>query len=300
MNLSKQIAVAGALVLTAGLMPAGVARGQSRDSGYSVLNALQIARGSRIGATVQDVEESDKKDVKSGVVVETVDAGGPADKAGIKAADTIVEFDGDRVRSVRQFQRLVQESAAGRSVSVAILRGGQRVTVNLTPEQWGIGDDFGYHVLESPTIVRPAIPTTPPAAPRTPRPPPAPPAPPAFDWFGGDGSLTIVSGRGRLGIAAESISGQLAEYFGVKEGALVKSVQDDSAGAKAGIKAGDVITSINGSKVYEPSDVSRMVNRLDEGAEFTVEIVRDHKPLTLKGKVESSQRRRSGVRTDTN
>jgi serine protease Do len=297
MNLSKQIALAGALVLTVGLTPAGVAHGQSRDSGFSILNALQIGRGSRIGATVQDVEESDKKDVKSGVVVETVDAGGPADKAGIKAADTIVEFDGDRVRSVRQFQRLVQESAAGRSVSVAILRGGQRVTVNLTPEQWGIGDDFGYHVLESPTIVRPAIPPTPPAAPRTPR--PAPPTPPAFDWFGGDGSLTIVSGRGRLGITTESISGQLAEYFGVKDGALVKSVQDDSAFAKAGIKAGDVITSINGSKVYEPSDVSRMVNRLDEGAELTVEIVRDHKPQTLKGKVEAIQRRRSGVRTDT-
>jgi C-terminal processing protease CtpA/Prc len=303
MNLSKQIAVAGALVMTAGFMPTGVAHGQSRESGYSVLNALQLGRGSRIGVTVQDVEESDKKDVKSGVVVESVDAGGPADKAGIKSGDAIVEFDGDRVRSVRQFQRLVQESAAGRSVGIAILRGGQRVTVNLTPEQWGIGDDFGYHVLESPTIVRPAIPPTPPAAPRTPRPgptPPAPPAPPGFEWFSGDGSLTIVSGRGQLGIATEAISGQLAEYFGVKEGALVKSVQDDSAGAKAGIKAGDIITSINGSKVYEPSDVSRTVNRLDEGAEFTVEIIRDHKPQTLKGKVAASQRRRSGVKTHTN
>jgi S1-C subfamily serine protease len=198
------------------------------------------------------------------------------------------------VRSVRQFQRLVQESAAGRAVGAVLSRGGQHVTVSVTPEQWS-GDDFGMRLLESPSIVRPAIPA-PPAAPRTPRPVPTPPAPPDFEWFSGDGPLTILAGRGGLGITTERISGQLAEYFGVKEGALVKSVADGSAGAKAGIKAGDIITSVNGSHVYEPSDVSREVNRLDDGAEFSLEVVRDHKTQTLKGKVEvRSTRRRSGA-----
>jgi serine protease Do len=292
MKSSRQLALAGAIVLTAGLTPTAVTHGQSRDSDRTVLRALDVARGSRLGITVQDIEESDKKDVKAGVVVESVDADGPAEKAGIKTGDAIVEFDGDRVRSVRQFQRLVQESAAGRSVSAVLSRGGQRVTVTVTPQAWS-GDPFGFRLLESPTIVGPAIPPTPPAAPRTPR-----PAPPAFDWFSGDGPMTIISGRGRLGISTEQISGQLAEYFGVKDGALVTSVHDDSAASKAGIKAGDVITSINGSKVYEPSDVSRAANRLDDGAEFTVEVVRDHKTLTLKGKAETNQRRRSSVRTD--
>jgi serine protease Do len=292
MNVSKQTALAGALVLTAGLTPAAVVHGQS--SRNTIVRAVQIGRGSRIGITVADLEESDKKDVKAGVVVDSVDAGGPADKAGIKTGDAITEFDGDRVRSVRQFQRLVQESAAGRAVGAVLSRGGQHVTVSVTPEQWS-GDDFGMRLLESPSIVRPAIPT-PPAAPRTPRPAPTPPAPPDFEWFNGDGPLTILGSRGRLGITTEQISGQLAEYFGVKEGALVKSVADGSAGAKAGIKAGDIITSVNGSHVYEPSDVSREVNRLDDGAEFSVEVVRDHKTQTLKGKVEvRSQRRRSGA-----
>ena len=296
MNVSRELVLAGAIAMTAGLTPAAVTYGQSRDSDDTVFRTLAIARGSRLGVTVQDIEESDKKDVKAGVVVANVDADGPAEKAGIKTGDAIVEFDGERVRSVRQFQRLVQESAAGRSVSAVLSRGGQRVTVNVTPEG-SSGDTFGYRLLESPTIVRPAIPPTPPAAPRPPR-AATPPAPPGFDWFSDDGPLTIIAGRGRLGITTEQIGGQLAEYFGVKDGALVKSVQDDSAAAKAGIKAGDVITSINGSKVYEPSDVSRAVNRLDDGAEFTVDVVRDHKTHTLKGKVEArTERRRSGVRT---
>jgi serine protease Do len=290
MNVSRQTALAGALVLTVGLTPAGVVHGQSSKNTF--VRVVQSGRGSRIGVTVADPEESDKKDVKAGVVVDSVDAGGPADKAGIKTGDAITEFDGDRVRSVRQFQRLVQESAAGRAVSAVLSRGGQRVTVNVTPEQWSAGDDFGMRLLESPSIVRPAIPT-PPAAPRTPRPAPMPPSPPSFEWFNGDGPLAILAGRGRLGITTEQITGQLAEYFGVKDGALVKSVEGGSAGAKAGIKAGDIITSVNGSHVYEPSDVSREVNRLDEGAEFTVEVVRDHKTQTLKGKVEANQRRRS-------
>ena len=109
MNLSRQIVLAGALVVTAGLTPAGVAHGQSRT-------LIQFGRGSHLGVTVQDPEQSDKKDLKAGVVVESVDAGGPADKAGIKTGDAILEFDGERVRSVRQFQRLVDESPSGRAV----------------------------------------------------------------------------------------------------------------------------------------------------------------------------------------
>jgi len=160
MNVSKRTALAGAFVLTAGLTPAGVAHGQSSKN--SIVRAVQIGRGSRIGVAVADLEESDKKDARAGVVVDSVDAGGPADKAGIKTGDAIVEFDGDRVRSVRQFQRLVQESAAGRAVGAVLSRGGQRVTVSVTPEQ-SSGDDFGMRLLESPSIMRPAIPTPPPA-----------------------------------------------------------------------------------------------------------------------------------------
>jgi serine protease Do len=290
MSVCSKGALAAALAVAASLGPAGAAvNGQSRDSPAALMRLAEIGHGSRIGITVADLEESDNKQAKSGVVVETVDSGGPADKAGLKVGDVITEFDGDRVRTVRQFQRLVMEAATGRSVSVAVSRGGQHMTLNVMPELSTFGDGFGMRYLD---LARPGIPL-PPSPPSTPRAPRA--VPPSIEnYFSEDGPFAIVTGRSRLGITSETLSNQLAEYFGVKDGALVKSVQDGSAAAKAGIKAGDVITSVNGSHVYDPSDISHALNRMDDGAEFTVEIVRDHKTQTLKGKLESSGRRRGG------
>jgi len=291
MNLMNHGALAGALLVAAGLAPTGAtAQDQSRDTRDSVMRAVQIGRGSRLGVSVQDVEDSSNKQVKSGVIVETVEPGGPADKAGMKAGDAITEFDGEHVRSVRQFQRLVQESALGRSVPVVLSRDGQRVSVNVTPVALGSNDDFAFRYLDVPSRVRPAVPAppTPPATPRA-------PLPPSFDLWRSDGPLTIIAGRGRLGVTSEELTPQLAQYFGVKDGALVKSVQEGSAAEKAGIKAGDVITGVNGSHVYDPSDISRAVNRLESGAEFSVDIVREHKTQTLKGKLETPARR-SGTR----
>ena len=82
--------------------------------------AVQVfTGGSRLGVSIRDVEESDSKTAKAagaGVIVEEVATDSPAEKAGIRKGDVIVEFDGERVRSVRQLTRLVQETPAGRTV----------------------------------------------------------------------------------------------------------------------------------------------------------------------------------------
>ena len=276
--------LAGALVL-AGMTAPGIALAQSRQP---LVRAFEmLGQGAQIGVTL---EADDAK--KTGAVVETVTPDSPADKAGIKAGDAIVEFDGERVRSVMHLTRLVRETPAGRSVAAVLMRGGQKVTVNVTPERWTSDDDFSVRYFD--TIPRPARPTPPPPPPRAPRPPalmePARP----FDFPG----VLRFSRGGRLGVTIEAIDDQLAAYFGVKEGVLVKSVQDGSAAQKAGIKAGDVITAINGSKVYESSDVNRALERLEDGGEFTVDVVRDKKTQSLKGKIEQPDtRRRTGIRT---
>jgi serine protease Do len=276
----RHAALAAALIVAAGALPASHAHGQTRSRVYPAV--VDITRGSRIGVTVQDIEEADTKDAKpkAGVLIETVDPDGPADKAGIKAGDAITEFDGERVRSVRQFSRLVQETPSGRSIAIALARGGQRLTVNVTTERLAPRDDFAVRLLE--TIPRPP---TPPAAPVPPAVSAVPRLTPFFDGF------SVVT-RGRLGVTLETLDDQLAQYFGVKEGVLVKSVADDSAAQKAGVKAGDVITSVNGRKVYEASDVNRAIDRTDTTDEFTVEVMREKKPLTLKGKFETRARGR--------
>jgi S1-C subfamily serine protease len=88
---------------------------------------------------------------------------------------------------------------------------------------------------------------------------------------------------------------QLAEYFGVKDGVLVTSVTTDSPASKAGVKAGDVITTLNGSNVSSPSDLRSRASRLRDGEEFTIGVTRDKKTLTLKGKAEDVAPRRRAV-----
>src|SRR5690349_3920589 len=101
-------------------------------------------RGSQLGVMVSDVDAK-----SSGVRIDEVNADSPAEKAGIKAGDVIVEFDGEKVRSARQFTRLVQETPEGRSVSIGLLRDGKKQTVNATPENgrmtWN-SRDFGPDV----------------------------------------------------------------------------------------------------------------------------------------------------------
>jgi serine protease Do len=251
--------------------------------------AVEIfAGGSRIGVSIRDVETGDAKAAKGitgGVVVEDVSTESPAEKAGIRKGDVIVEFDGERVRGARQLTRLVQETPAGRAVQVALLRDGQRTTVTVTPDE---GRGFSFERFSELQDLARDLPSR--IAPRPPAPPaaPVPPNPPSVWKFD-----ELLGRSSYLGITVDPLSPQLAEYFGTKQGVLVSSVADNSAAAKAGIKAGDVITSVNGSTVDAPADVRRAVQALRDGDEFTVVVTRDRKSMTLKGKAERPERRRT-------
>lgn len=289
MNTWKTAALAAALTGAAGLgaAVAPVVHGQSGRSTVAPRAFELIAGGTHIGVSITDVEQGDAKAKGQGVLVEEVTDDSPAAKAGIRKGDVIVEFDGERVRSVRQFQRLVQETPAGRNVQAALLRDGQRTTVTLTPRQRDgltiyrdgerlFGDSF-TRILPTPV---------PPRTPSTPR----PPALPDFETF-------VWAGGTTLGITTMGLGDQLGDYFGTKTGVLVTAVTRDSAAEKAGVKAGDVITSFNGSDVDSSAALRRRIQRLEGGDEFTINVMRDRKPLTLKGKLEPRRDPRRTIRT---
>jgi S1-C subfamily serine protease len=95
--------------------------------------------------------------------------------------------------------------------------------------------------------------------------------------------IEVFSSRnGRLGVQIEDVQDQLADYFGVKSGALVTSVAPETPAARAGLKAGDVITAINGEQVQDTSDVRRALRRIESGKEFQVDTVRERKPQSFK------------------
>ena len=88
-------------------------------------------------------------------------------------------------------------------------------------------------------------------------------------------------GRVRLGIHAQSLGGQLAAYFGTSAGVLVEHVDDDTVGAAAGLRAGDVITAIDGEAVDDIGTLRRRLARLEPDAAFDMTIVRDRAQTSL-------------------
>ena len=261
--------LAGAVALTVAVP---FAYGQPPDRRLILRNS-----GSQIGVTIRDVEqaESDRQKIQGGAVIETVGRDSPAEQAGLKKGDVIVEFDGERVRGANQLSRLVDETPAGRSVKTVVVRDGRKVDVNITPfagrrtnafvdsdrlierlneaaENFGRGLDFD------------------------------------FDRFGT---------RGRLGVAVEELTPQLAEYFGAHEGVLVAAVTTDSPAARAGLKAGDVISKVDGTSIRSRTDLIRALRGVRDGGELTVGIVRDKKESPLKVKLESERPANRSSRT---
>lgn len=287
MTLLKTAALAAVLIgaAGAGAAVAPIAYGQS----VRVVDTPRVqifSGGSRIGVSVADLDPADAK-ATGGVRVDSVEDDSPAAKAGVQAGDIIVEFDGERVRSVRQFSRLVSETPAGRQVTAAVSRDGRRTSLTITPRDassFRFDGDAWRAIDEVREMARIAPRPTPPRAPSAPR-------PRAFEFE----PFTLLRGN-QLGVTVNSLSDQLKEYFGVKDGVLVTSVTESSAAAKAGVKAGDVITSVNGSRVDSPSELREEMRDVEPGQEFTLEITRDRKSMTLKGKAEEPRSRRSTTR----
>jgi serine protease Do len=275
-----KIAAAAAVVLALAALAvvyAPEAAGQARVRTPSARTFEALGRGMHIGVSVRDADETDVKREKAatgGVVIDEVFTDTPASRAGLKAGDIVVEYDGERVRSARQFARLVDETPEGRSVKLGAIRDGQRVAVDIVPESRGHGAAWlSGQVFDRLEDLRMDMPEIKVAVP--------------------DFEVRTFGRTGRLGVRIQTLTPQLASYFGASRGALVTEVDEGSAAAKAGIKAGDVITSIDGRTVEDAADLQRALRSTEEGAEVSIEILRDRKPMTIKAKPESPYERRS-------
>ena len=259
----------------------------SLRAGRSDLMVLD-GRGAQLGVMVSDL---DVKAATTGVKIDEVNEDSPAAKAGIKAGDIVVDYDGERVRSARQFTRLVQETPDGRSVAIGLMRDGKKQTVNATPEAgrmtWNFGPEMDRALREAERGMRDFHFEVPREfqfddRDRTPG------EPRRFEYRVPEefrGFAFPLPPRGRLGVSVQSITPELAEYFGAKNGgALVSSVTKESAAAKAGIKAGDVIVSVNGRAVKDADDLINKIEDVD--GEATIVVIRDKKEMTLRATIE--------------
>ena len=225
-----------------------------------------------LGVETHEVTADNAKELKlpaeRGVVVAGVTTDSPAAKAGLKENDVITEVNGQRVEGSAQFRRMIHEIPAGRAAQLTVWRDGRAQTLSATlgkaeerHNTW-MGATPGNFAFRMPEVME--LPDM-----------------PSIDLGGEMGVLP--GGRPRLGIDAEDIGGQLGSFFGAPdgEGILVRSVNSGSAAEKAGLKAGDVITSFNGERVRSLGDLRQKLASQNDAKTAKIGVLRNKTEVTL-------------------
>jgi len=208
-----------------------------------------------------------------GVGITQIVADSPAAKAGLRKDDVILRLDGENVTSVRKLNRLVSEIAPDHNVRITISRNGSEQEISATMGKRKDLTTARDLFKEQPKVWKWEGPRV------------TPDKMPNFPNFNdNNGDLAIVLGNGRrIGVSTMELSKQLADYFGIADGrgVLVTSVSEDGPAAKSGVKAGDVITAVDGEAVDSPGDVARIVNRKKDG-DVTLTIIRNKSQQTIR------------------
>lgn len=217
-----------------------------------------------LGMEMTEVTPDKAKELKvspdRGVVVSEVVTDGPAAKAGFEKNDVIVEYDGQSVEGTVQFRRLVRETPPGRNVNVTVMRDGQQKKV--TVQVGNAARNMGIELRQVEPMKNFNF---------------------KFDMPEIFAGMTPV-----LGIEAEEVGGQLGQYFHVpgNEGVLVREVSPGTAAAQAGLKAGDVITKVDGVEVRTVDELRQQLREKREKKSVPLIVVRNGSQVTINVTIE--------------
>ena len=163
-----------------------------------------------------------------GAVVQDVEPGKPADKAGIQHGDVVVDLDGKPIRNNRDLIDYISYLPIGSTVKVGVIRNGQHIILTAKTAQ---RPDEAAAAAES-------------------------------------SSSEAEPSRNRLGMSVQDITPALRQLYGLADsatGVVVTSVKDVSAAGEAQINEGDVISEIQGQKITSADQFRRIVEGLKSG-----------------------------------
>lgn len=246
------VTLAGVLAGTTGFSQITTAPQRGRSA-----TARMIMRHGYLGVGVVDITPERAKALnrkeEGGVEVKYVDENSPASKAGLRENDVILEVNKAKIDDVDQFVRAIGENPPGTKIDLSIWRNSARQNLTATLEARAI------------PMIDPGFPE-----------PPMPPMPPMGP---GDVPFFVVQAP-VIGFEGETLTSQLAEFFGVKGGVLVRHVSPGTPAAKAGLKAGDVVTKVNAVTVTSTREIQSLV-RMSRKKNIPFAVVRDKKDMNV-------------------
>ncbi len=197
------------------------------DVANQLRTAGRVSRG-RIGVVIQEVtkELADSFGLAKaqGALVNSVEKGGPADKAGIEASDVILKFDGKAVNSSSDLPRIVAQTKPGSRVAVQIWRKGAPKDITLT-----VGE-----LSDEKVASRPAKPG------------------------GGGRSANTVA---KLGLSLSELTADQRKELNISGGLLVEDAQGPAA--KAGIRRGDVVLALNNHDIQSVDQLNQLMSQYE-------------------------------------
>ncbi|TDT99735.1 MULTISPECIES: DegQ family serine endoprotease [Azorhizobium] len=199
------------------------------------LQQFKEVRRGWIGVRIQNVSDEIAESLGIGkargaLVGGLNDDNSPAAKAGVKAGDVIVKFDGKDVKDVRDLPRIVADTPVGKEVDIVVLRKGKEETLKIT-------------VARAPEEEKTAADKSKPQS--------------------ADADKPVV--KKVLGLEVASITDDLRRRFKIKDtvkGVVITSVDRNSAAADKGLKAGQVIVEVGQEPVSAPADLQKRVDAL--------------------------------------
>jgi serine protease Do len=198
-----------------------------------MLKQGKVTRG-YLGMSITEVDEKSKEAFglteARGAIVQRVEEGKPAQKAGIQNGDVIVEIDGRPILNNRQLIDYISYLPVGTTVKVTVIRNGQRRTLTAqTAERQEEGDDTTTNSDESPNS-------------------------PA---------------RNKLGMSVSELSPQLRQLYRLGDnarGVVVTNVKEVSPAGEAAFAEGDLITEVAGEKITTVDQFRRIVDAARSGS----------------------------------
>lgn len=204
------------------------------------------------------------KEVRGAEVI-TVDHDAPAAKAGLRVHDVILGMNNQPIDGQAQFTRMLHDTPAGRTITLLISRNGQIITLTaqLADRATIEANAWSQHIpVPDPDSDDFSL--------------------PGSRSFGNSFIPMLGSNPFYTGLDLDMLGPQLANYFGVHDGQglLIRRVDDNSPASAAGLRAGDVITKVNGQTVATTGQWMHFIHA-NRGKEVELTVIRDRKENTV-------------------